>query len=145
MLQGQSRKPIKHTNALIFISAQVSFLFFLISLQRKRNCFWCNTSWVFKTEAFKGDGIVPQNIFWAGLLQTALGREGDRSCSWEYKILKKNLGHKQMSNNVTIHKAVPRNLMNSQLWRTVVLKNKTKQKLNRNESLKCQEAGTHLS
>lgn len=39
MLQGQSRKPVKHTNALIFISAQVSFFFFSSVYKEKETAF----------------------------------------------------------------------------------------------------------
>ena len=39
MLQVQSRKPVEHTNAPIFISAQVSFFFFSSISKEKETAF----------------------------------------------------------------------------------------------------------
>lgn len=56
-----------------------SFLFkclsFLISLQRKISCFWCNTSCDFKVEAFKCDRIIPENLLRARLQLGVLGEK----------------------------------------------------------------------
>lgn len=53
-----------------------SFLFrclsFLISLQRKISCFGCKTSCYLKVEAFKCDGIIPENLLRARLQLGAL-------------------------------------------------------------------------
>ena len=115
-----------------FLLRCLFFFFFLISLQRKRNCFWCNIL-EFSRQRLQRWWNSPSEPILSRTPAGGSGREGGRSCSWEYKILMKNLGHKQVSNNVTVHKAFPRNLMNSQLWRTFFLKQKQKQKKNSTE------------